>query len=308
VHYHLSVVNLLKYAQSRKGKSEAGTRTNLSILHRYFTINGIQFDELEYNAVKHKIIYEQNDKPLELETLQKMMDLADSHGKAFLTFLVSTGCRAGECCEILLSDLQGDIVTIRNEVAKGKRGGKVYLTSEAREYLDLWLKERDHYIKTSDARMKPLKKYGAHARPVKDERLFACSYTSLHRVFSRLYGMVDGEQGKYRAKCTPHSTRKYFRTHAVKSMSLDLVEGLMRHTGYLNSHYVRMTDEERRREFHAGESALYITRYDHRITTHALSTLQDRIVALEEALGQAYEQAKPGESILIPIPKSQVIE
>jgi hypothetical protein len=44
VHHYLSVPNLLKYAGSRKGKSEAGTKTSLSILHRYFTINGVVFD------------------------------------------------------------------------------------------------------------------------------------------------------------------------------------------------------------------------------------------------------------------------
>ena len=85
-------------------------------------------------------------------TLQKMMDLTDAHGRALLSFLVSTGCRPGETCEILLSDVKGDMVAIRNEIAKGHHGGTVFLTAEAREYIDLWLRERDAWIKTNRAR------------------------------------------------------------------------------------------------------------------------------------------------------------
>jgi hypothetical protein len=96
----------------------------------------------------------------------------------------------------------------------------------------------------------------------------------MNKIFARLYNNVDGEQGKYSAMCTPHSCRKYFRTHAVKTMPLDLVEGIMRHTGYLNSSYVRIPDEERRSQFHAGEPALYITRADHRIQTAAMDALK----------------------------------
>ena len=285
VHHHLSVSNLLKYAGSRNGMSDNGNRTNLNVLRRYFTQNGIVFDELEYNATNPKVTREQNDKPLELVTLQKMMDLTDPHGRAILSFLVSTGCRAGETCEIRLSDVQGDVVTVRNEIAKGGHGGKVYLTAEAREYLDLWLADRDDYIRIADARIKGLKKTGGK-RPQKDDRLFATAYTGMHKIFTRLYDKVDGEQGKYHAMCTIHSCRKYFRTHAAQTMHPDLVTGLMRQTGYLDSTYVRMTDEEKRAQFHAGETALYITRADHRVQTGKLDELKRLNASLQERLQQ----------------------
>lgn len=281
VHYHLSVSNLLKYAGSRNGKSDTGTKTNLSVLHRYFHLNGVVFDELQFNAMKPKVIKEQNDKPLELETLQKMMDLTDPHGRALLSFLVSTGCRAGETCQILLSDVKGDVVTIRNEIAKGGHGGKVFLTAEAREYLDLWLADRDDYIRIADARIGGLKKTGG-TRPKKDERLFATAYTGMHKIFSRLYAKVDGEKGKYHDSCTIHSCRKYFRTHAAQAMHPDLVTGLMRQTGYLDSTYVRMNEDEKYRQFKAGESALYITRADHRVQSGKLAELEMKYKTLQE--------------------------
>lgn len=283
IHNHLEVDNLLKFVVVIKSKAPSSQKTILNILRRYFSLNGVEFDPLEFSVINKKTVQEINDKPISLETLQQMMDLTNVHGRAMLSFLVSTGCRAGEFCQLLLSDVDGDVVTIRNEIAKGGRGGKVYLTSEAREYLDLWLREREQYLKVVDARSKSLMKMGI-LRPKNDNRIFGVGYASFRKWFTRLYMSVDGERGKYGNMCTPHSCRKYFRTHAVKTMSLDLVENLMRHTGYLNSAYVRTTEEERRSEFHAGENILYLTRADHRITTNAVSSLKKELADVKEQM------------------------
>jgi integrase len=292
IHNHLTVDNLLRYAESQNKMSTSGVKGRLSVLHRYFHLNGVVFDELEYNATKPNVIPEQNDKPLELATLQKMMDLSDSHGRAIISFLVSTGCRAGETSQILLPDVNGDTVTIRNEIAKGGRGGKVYLTAEAREFLDIWLADRDKHIRLADARMEGLGALG-RKRPVKDQRLFAISYSALHRIFARLFSKADGEQGKYHAACTIHSCRKYFRTHAAKTMHPDLVTNLMRQTGYLDNTYVRMSDAEKYEQFKKGEASLYLTRADHRIQTSKLSELEQENAALQARL-LMIEQAQQG--------------
>lgn len=317
VHRHLLVSSLLKYAASRKGKSDAGTKTNLSILHRYFAINGVQFDQLQYNAMKPKVTKEHNDKPLELATVQKMMDSTDVHGRALISFLISTGARADETCKILLSDVHGDKVTIRNEIAKNRHGGTVYLTSEAKEFLDLWLKERDDYIRIADARMKPLvKKCHANPRPVKDERLFAIAYTSLNKKIARLYDAVGVSVGKYHRDNTIHSCRKYFRTVAAKSMHPDLVTGLMRQTGYLDSTYVRMPDDEKYRQFKAGEHVLYVTRPLNReqageldrlkreneklrLDLNGVKTTQSKMESVQDAIMKVFEGLTPEQKLAI---------
>jgi integrase len=284
VHHHLLPENLIKYSESRPGKSSRTTQLYLSILHRYFELNGVKFDPLELNIMKAQSNEEPDDKPLELETLQKMMDLTSVHGKAILSTLISTGMRRNECSRLLLSDLDGDTIKIRNEIAKGGRGGTVYLTSEAQEYIGLWLKERDDYI--AQAVQKRYSQY----RPRDDQRLFACSDATMRDIFARLYQKVDGEKGKYRDRCTLHSCRRYFRTHAVKTMPLDVVEKILRHSGYLTGSYVRITDAEARRVFHEGESVLYITRSNHRITTTALDALKRENAELRESLRSVDEK------------------
>lgn len=280
LHNHLQPDNLINYAISQEGLSERGRRVRLSVLQRFYKLNGVQFGELEADVLKPPVTEEQDDKPLELETLQKMMDLGDTHAKAIIAVLISTGMRISETSRIELKDIDGDTIHIRNEIAKGHRGGDVFLTTEAREYLDLWLRERDKYVKRAKT-----KNY-ATGRPEDDQRVFAVSSITLRKIFTRLYDIVDGERGKYWAKCTPHSCRKYFRTHAVKTMPLDVVEKIMRHTGYLTGSYVRIPLEEMRRAFHKGETALYLTRADHRIQDGWKSEMERDLAAKDAIISE----------------------
>jgi len=268
LHTHLLPENLINYAAARVDKSERGNRVQFGIIQRFYKLNGVKFGELETAVLKPQRVDDQDDKPLELETLQKMMDLGDVHAKAILSTLISTGMRAGECTKLLLSDVDGDTIRIRNEIAKGRRGGTVYLTKEAKEYLDLWLKDRNRYLTRAKT-----KQY-ARGTVEEDTRLFGVSYPTIRHIFSRLYDKVDGERGKYWSRCTIHSCRKYFRTHAVQTIPLDAVEKIMRHTGYLTRSYVRISDDVARRMFHDGEHVLYITRRDHRLAQNTLEILQ----------------------------------
>jgi len=299
LHEHLNTDDLVRYSSEVVWMRETGRKSHLSTIHRYMELNGVEFDELEYNAAKVKVTEERDDKPLTTTLLQKMMDQGNPHSRAIISFLISTGCRAGETSKLLLSDvgriensrfvadITGDVINVRNEIAKRKKGGLVFLTAEAREYLTIWLKNRDRFIVEADRRTAqlytgntyhesvPRKGIGKPIRrPDNDQRLFAVSYSSLDKTFGRLYDSVDGEQGKSGAKITAHSCRAFFRTNAVKTIGIDLAEGILRHTGYLNAAYVRMTPEERYKQFREGEMALYITRADHRIQSGKLAELE----------------------------------
>lgn len=277
IHNHLSPENLIKYAGSMKGYAGVTVRQRLAILRAYYRENGVEFRGLRAKVLNARRRSDPEDKPLTLETLQKMMDITDERGRAFITFMISTGMRPGEAAQIRLEDVAGDVVTIPGSIAKNKRGGKVYLTGEAREYLDIWIRNRDAFIRRASIHTLALIRGGRKGSPRADhdDRLFASGYTGLNALFKRLYMKVDGERGRYRRKITPHSCRKYFRTNAVKTMDLDLVEKLMRHSGYLTGSYVRITQEEARKQFHAGEAALYITRRDQRATDTRIALLKE---------------------------------
>jgi len=265
IHENMSQENIDTFIdyRNKNGRSKTSTKTYVGILYRFMKVNGYELDamdEMQANGKKGKS--EHNDKVLTQETLQRMMDLGNPHARAWITFLISTGCRSGEASEILLSDVKGDTVIIRDEIAKGGRGGIVYLSSEAREFLDLWLKDRGEHIRINKERTRGMN----NSMPEHDQRLFASSYSGLRNMWTRLYEQVDGEKSKYgRRAISMHSCRRFFRSHLSETVSVDIVEKLMRHEGYLTGAYVRIPEDEVKTAFKAGETALYITRPDQRI-------------------------------------------
>lgn len=276
VHDHLLPENLIKYAGSLKGYSGQTIKQRLAILRAYFIENGVTFKGMEMKVLNARRHTEPEDKPISLEHLQKMMDITDERGRAFIAVMVSTGMRAGEAAQLRVNDWDGkDTIIIPGKIAKNGHGGRVYLTDEAQEHLNIWMKNRDAFIQRSAVHSAVFARHNiCPVQTGKEDRLFASGYTGLNMMFKRLYQKIDGEKGTYRGKITPHSMRKFFRTHLVKTCDLDIVEHLMRHTGYLSGSYVRITDEDIRKQFHAGEAALYITRADHRIQGSKLDSLQ----------------------------------
>ncbi len=150
LHNHLTKENLVNYAEHIQDLAPSTRQMVLSIVLRYYKINGVMgFDELETAILKPRNYDEPDDKPLTRDILQRMMEIANPRERAVIEFLVSTGCRAGELCAIRPEDVSEDIVHIRPEVTH-QRGRTVYLTSEAREALDVWLTRREDYMLQTD--------------------------------------------------------------------------------------------------------------------------------------------------------------
>lgn len=321
LHENMNPDDVMRYADHLEGRASVTRKKFLLTVSRFMKLNGCEFDTLELAVITSSEPSENDSDPLTLDMAQKMMDSATPHTRAIISFMCSTGCRSGETSKLLLSDvgkiehgkfkpdINGSVVNVRNTIAKGGRGGLVFLTEEAREYLTLWVRDRDEYIRVADVKGQNLRKgstgrvKGAKHdgekifRPKNDQRLFACSYSTLAKLFREMYRLVDGKMDKYgRGSVVPHRCRAFFRTNASKTMGVDLAEGILRHSGYLNQAYVRMTPEERQSAFHAGEHVLYLTRPDHRIQTSRLGKLeaenkrlQKQVAELKDMLMDALE-------------------
>ena len=284
---HLTSKNLMNYKDHRSNYSKRGTTLNLTVLHHFFKRNKVFLDEGDVEVVRgNGKKGESNWKPLTRKMLQDMLAAGNDHSRSVISFYISTGCRGMEASLLKLqdigvlvdgqfvSDLNGSVVRIPNAIAKRGNGGFVFLTKEARGYMTKWLAIRSDYIIQVKNKNKALiKKSGAGKFPKKDDRIFCQSYGSQMFMFRRLYEHLQGSTkitGKiihHKSKTgevmeysqiTLHSCRRYFSTYGSKGAGRDVIEFIMRHTGYLQGSYWAEHIEEVEREFHKGEQFLTI--------------------------------------------------
>jgi integrase len=289
------VADIRGYIESRNGKARSTTNVYSFAVRQFYIINGHQFNKQELAAVKPKTVTaETRDEPITLDILKKMVDAGDLHNKLLITLLISTGCRIGELVQVRIKDLDlaSDPARIRlpDHITKTGKGRVVFLTPEARGLVINWLDgARDRYMELAEFKNKGLVaigKCGQRPDRATDDRLLGCSYDTARFMFMKM--LERSVKGMRRDDLTRrhlihlHSCRKYFRTHAVKSMSLDSVEQIMGHQGYLSGSYVRLTEEELAAAFKKGCYVLSITEgHETRAIRERQDHQSERILSLE---------------------------
>jgi integrase len=102
------------------------------------------------------------------ENLRKVLAHADTKLRALVLFLLSSGIRVGEVLQLKLADVQLDayppVVNVRGEYAKEGDYYRSFLSSEAKEALLEFMKERPAYIRSAAYHFKNLE--GRKYRPI----------------------------------------------------------------------------------------------------------------------------------------------
>jgi integrase len=192
------------------------------------------------------------------EELKQILIQMPPHGTAFYLTLVSSGMRGGELLSVKLSDikLHEDPVRIkiRGEYAKNKIRRTVFVTAEAKQYIEEWLKIRQEHLVTACARSR-------YPKDTEDDRLFPFHSTNILNVWHRALQKTGLDmRGPQTARFVlhPHCLRKFYHTHLATAISVDVVEALMGHEGYLTQAYRRHTIEDLARLYKEGEGALNV--------------------------------------------------
>ena len=92
---------------------------------------------ININCIKQR--KKQKEAFTDAEIVKMRNNLVSSRDKAIFEMLVSTGCRVSELCQIKLSELDGDKVTVHG---KGNKDRTVYLNAAAQYALNQYLNER----------------------------------------------------------------------------------------------------------------------------------------------------------------------
>jgi integrase len=253
-----------------EGKAPKTTQAYLSAVKGFLEINDIDVSVLRRRLRKPKVYVRSADRAPTFEELTRVYALSDLETRALLLFLLSSGCRIGEALQIQRSDLEtvGGIhrIRIRPEIAKDRIGRHAFLTSEANEAVEAYLKTH------GDPRVLPLPKSKA--------------YHKLTRAFEK--GMAV-QKSEGRRDVHPHSVRKLFFTTALKVVGRELAEALIGHKQYLDQAYRRLTPEEMAASYNRLEPSLTLFP-KHKIASNA----EDRQVVVQSSeveglVSQGYE-------------------
>lgn len=161
-----------------------------------------QVEKIRFNAKRRE--------PLSMEQLETLRwNVKDVREKALIDFLFSTGCRASECADVRLSDIDWKDRSVLIRHGKGDKERIVYFNAEAlvsmRKYIDARQDDTDALFVSTKA---PHGALGTHA---------------LENIISKVAGRTD-------LHVFPHKLRHTFATAGLNSgMPLHVLQQLMGH-------------------------------------------------------------------------------
>jgi len=186
------------------------------------------------------------DKTPSNQELRKIIKHLPVQGEAFALTLASSGIRIGEALQLDLNDitLKSDPckITIRGEYTKTGNPRITFISKEAQETIQEWLKIRTQYI------MAACKKSHLYKKDIEDSRLFPFSTGTVYLMWTNALqkaGFLKRDPSTNHTTIHPHVLRKFFRSKLGLVIPVDIVEALMGHEGYLTEVYRKYPDPEK---------------------------------------------------------------
>jgi integrase len=181
------------------------------------------------------------------------------HGKALFLTLASSGMRIGEALKLKIDDIDFNSspvkVNIRGEITKTGNSRITFISKEAAEAIQEWLKVRDKYIEAACG------KSHKYPKMKNDDRVFPFEANTAYVIWRNALkkaGFLQKDSQTNRHRMHPHVLRKFFRTKLGAVIPVDIVETLMGHEGYLTEVYRKYSFEDLAKFYSQGEAAISI--------------------------------------------------
>ncbi|CAD6493744.1 MAG: Phage integrase family protein [Candidatus Argoarchaeum ethanivorans] len=203
-----------------------------------------------------------DEKDMTNETIKKILAHGDIKTRALILTLVSSGMRIGEALQVGLGDLGLDHeppqINIRGSYTKTGERRTVFISQEARECVNEWMRVRTQYLKQATKKCNGI---GTTKKIDGDERVFPFSDSVVRQLWSHVLrdaGLYEIDTSTNRVKYRIHGLRKFFRSNLTLSVPVDIVEALMGHSNYLTSAYRRYSQKQLGEAYQKGERHLTI--------------------------------------------------
>ncbi len=207
------------------------------------------------------------------DIIRKILHHSDVRTRALILFLVSSGIRIGEALKLRLNDVTLDavppVVYVRGETAKEGDYYISFISSEAKEALQEWVKQRESYMADAARRTAECISHSRgryHVPRTKEslpseDTLFPFSYMSANVAIRRALkaaGLYSKDPRTKIGSIHPHCFRKFFLSQIKTKIPSEVAEALVGHQGYLSNAYRRYPTQQLAEFYCKGESALLI--------------------------------------------------
>jgi integrase len=207
------------------------------------------------------------EKDMDVETIRTILQHLDIKGRALVLVLASSGMRINEALSVTLDDInlsaKPSCLTVRGETSKTGDTRITFISTEATQAVNEWLKVREDYIRSSANRNNGLVKNGQSTAKTGDDdgRLFPFSDQNASTIWDNALvkaGLLSRDKTTNRKQLHYHQFRKFFISQLSLIVSKEIAEMLAGHNGYLTGAYRRYTKKQLAEEYLKGEHVLTI--------------------------------------------------
>jgi len=250
------------YFQSKKNEAPKSRRLRVSVLRVFLLENGVELPALFWRRLRDRIKGSRAltmDRPPTTEELRKILNLMDIKGKALFLVLASSGMRIGEALKLKVEDFELDKdparVNVRGAYTKTGNSRVAFISSEAKEAVEQWLRIRGDYLKQASGRS------WKYSKPTEDPRMFPFDIPTAYTMWKNALdkaGLIQKDSQTNRLILHPHCLRKFFRSKLAQVIPVDIVESMMGHEGYLVEAYRKYSQEDLADFYKKGEHTLLV--------------------------------------------------
>jgi integrase len=252
------------YFVSLKGKPPKSVNICLTSVKMFLMENGVELSAIFWRRLKGR---NKGTRALMLDKvpsnaeLRRILSHMDIKGRSLFLVLASSGMRIGEALKLQVEDVDLTFdparINVRGEYTKTGNPRVAFISFEAKESLEEWLKIRESELNIAVKRSR----YG---KASEDKRIWAFEANTAYFIWrnavskSGFAKRFQYNNGLERFTVHPHVLRKFFRTRMATVIPVDVVEALMGHEGYLTEVYRRYSLEDLAKFYKQGEHTLLV--------------------------------------------------
>jgi integrase len=253
--------NFVTYLTSNTTVSSLTIKLYVAAVRSYLEFYDIDVVPSKFRRrVKIPRYYREDEYPIDVHDIRKLLlKCTNRRLKAYLLVLASSGMRPIEACALRILDVDFTVtptkVHVRKEYSKTKRSRDVYISEEAKHYLNDLIKWK-YKEKIPDSDDLVFSVY--FIKDANPERIYA----RLVHLFQRLLAICELDQKKDnspRRKITLHSLRRFVKTVISDQVGQDYSEWFL---GHSKSPYYTKKEADRK-QIYASKCMKYLTFLDY---------------------------------------------